>query len=109
VTFSVPGRYLGDIRRYQAQKPLVVRRRAGAAGAGRAGAAAAGAAAEHAQQVAPGQGATMPVPAGLVETGRVSFIDNTVDAPTGTIKLKGTFDNADQGCGPGSSSRSRCT
>jgi multidrug efflux system membrane fusion protein len=43
----------------------------------------------------------MPVRPGLLEHGRVSFIDNTVDAQTGTIKLKGTFQNADQGLWPG--------
>jgi multidrug efflux system membrane fusion protein len=43
----------------------------------------------------------MPVNPGLVEHGRVSFIDNTVDAQTGTIKLKATFDNSDQGLWPG--------
>jgi len=31
----------------------------------------------------------------------VSFIDNTVDAATGTIKMKATFDNGDQGLWPG--------
>ena len=43
----------------------------------------------------------MPVKPGLLEHGRVSFIDNSVDAQTGTIKLKGTFQNADQGLWPG--------
>ena len=36
-----------------------------------------------------------------METGRVTFIDNTVDPTTGTIKLKGTFQNTDQGLWPG--------
>jgi multidrug efflux system membrane fusion protein len=102
VTFSVPGRYLGDIRRYQAQRPLEVLAQGQAA-------LAPGAQApppqilqpSTQQQVTPGQGATMPVKPGLVEHGRVSFIDNTVDAQTGTIKLKGTFQNADQGLWPG--------
>jgi multidrug efflux system membrane fusion protein len=35
------------------------------------------------------------------ETGRLTFIDNTVDATTGTIKLKGTFTNADHKLWPG--------
>jgi multidrug efflux system membrane fusion protein len=43
----------------------------------------------------------MPVKPGLTENGRVSFIDNTVDPATGTIKLKATFDNRDQGLWPG--------
>ena len=33
--------------------------------------------------------------------GRVTFIDNAVDPSTGTIKLKGTFQNANQGLWPG--------
>jgi membrane fusion protein, multidrug efflux system len=102
VTFSVPGRYVGDIRRFQAQKPLVVKAQGQSP-------LPPGAQAPPpqvltpslAQQVSPGQGATAPVPAGVVETGRVSFIDNSVDASTGTIKLKATFDNTDQGLWPG--------
>jgi membrane fusion protein, multidrug efflux system len=35
------------------------------------------------------------------ETGFLSFIDNTVDATTGTIKLKGTFPNGDRKLWPG--------
>ena len=31
----------------------------------------------------------------------VTFIDNAVDTTTGTIKLKGTFDNSDHGLWPG--------
>jgi multidrug efflux system membrane fusion protein len=102
VTFSVPGRYVGDIRRYQAQKPLLVKAQGQAP-------LPPGAQAPPpqvltpslAQQVSPGQGATAPVQQGIVETGRVSFIDNAVDAATGTIKVKGTFENADQGLWPG--------
>jgi multidrug efflux system membrane fusion protein len=33
--------------------------------------------------------------------GKLTFIDNTVDKTTGTIKLKGTFDNADRRLWPG--------
>ena len=35
------------------------------------------------------------------ESGYLNFIDNTVDASTGTIKLKGTFQNADRKLWPG--------
>ncbi len=35
------------------------------------------------------------------ETGYLTFVDNTVDATTGTIKLKGTFGNADHKLWPG--------
>ena len=101
VSFAVPGRYLGDIRRYQAQRPLVVTARGQAMVAPGAQAPAPPPPASQAQTVAPGQGATAAVPEGLVETGRVSFIDNAVDPTTGTIKLKGTFQNASHGLWPG--------
>jgi multidrug efflux system membrane fusion protein len=35
------------------------------------------------------------------ENGRLTFVDNSVDATTGTIKLKGTFGNADHKLWPG--------
>jgi multidrug efflux system membrane fusion protein len=35
------------------------------------------------------------------ETGALTFVDNTVDATTGTIKLKGTFSNLDHKLWPG--------
>ena len=35
------------------------------------------------------------------ERGELTFIDNNVDATTGTIKLKGTFQNADRKLWPG--------
>jgi multidrug efflux system membrane fusion protein len=38
---------------------------------------------------------------GTTQTGYLTFIDNTVDASTGTIKLKGTFQNADNTLWPG--------
>ena len=38
---------------------------------------------------------------GGVETGVLSFIDNTVDTSTGTIKLKGTFPNKEHRLWPG--------
>ncbi|HET7694854.1 MAG TPA: efflux RND transporter periplasmic adaptor subunit [Vicinamibacterales bacterium] len=101
VSFSVPGRYLGEIRRFQAQKPLAVEARGQAPLAPGAQAPPPPTPAPFGQEVAPGQGATMPVKPGLVEQGRVTFIDNTVDAATGTIKMKATFDNRDQGLWPG--------
>jgi membrane fusion protein, multidrug efflux system len=102
VTFSVPGRYLGEIRRYQAQRPLAVQARGQAPIApGAQAPPPAPPTSAIGQEVAPGQGATMPAQPGLVENGRVSFIDNTVDPTTGTIKMKGTFENRDQGLWPG--------
>ena len=35
------------------------------------------------------------------ETGVLTFVDNTVDSTTGTIKLKGTFQNTDRALWPG--------
>ena len=85
VSFSIPGRYLGDVRRYQARKPLGVeaRMQGSPAGAG-------------ATQTSPS--GTSDVPA---EMGRVTFIDNGVDPTTGTIRLKGTFANQDEMLWPG--------
>jgi multidrug efflux system membrane fusion protein len=102
VTFAVPGRYLGEIRRYQSRKPLVVTARGQAPVApGAQAPAPVEQTPTLGREVAPGQGATMPAKPGLIEHGRVTFIDNTVDASTGTIKLKGTFQNSSQGLWPG--------
>jgi membrane fusion protein, multidrug efflux system len=93
VTFSVPGRFLDDIRRFQAQKPLAVT----AIPSGTAAPAAMPAAA-----VAGAAPAATPPPAGMEPArGAVSFIDNAVDPTTGTIKLKGTFQNGDHRLWPG--------
>jgi multidrug efflux system membrane fusion protein len=45
--------------------------------------------------------ATSQADAGIQESGVLTFIDNSVDATTGTIKLKGTFENADNKLWPG--------
>ena len=37
----------------------------------------------------------------LVETGKLVFVDNTVDRTTGTILLRGEFENASQRLWPG--------
>jgi multidrug efflux system membrane fusion protein len=105
VTFSVPGRYLPDIRRYQAQQPLKIEARIQPAGT------------PGAPQVAPpnpgsapatdgNDGATSALPPRApasitIESGAVSFIDNSVDPTTGTIRMKGTFGNADHALWPG--------
>ena len=100
VAFSVPGRFLPDIRRYQAQKPLPVNatspRALGPESTTSAGA-----------NVTPGDGAAGDGPdpgqAGQPAAARgvLTFIDNAVDASTGTIKLKGTFPNSDGQLWPG--------
>ncbi len=107
VTFSVPGRYLPDIRRYHAQQGLKIEARIQAPGT------------PGAPQVAPpnagatsidptdgGTKAEAPTPSptaatATIEAGTVTFIDNTVDPTTGTIKMKGTFNNADHALWPG--------
>jgi membrane fusion protein, multidrug efflux system len=86
VTFSVPGRFLGDIRRYQAKQPLQVT-------ATIPGAADAAPSAQAAAVVVPG--------APGADVGTVSFIDNAVDTTTGTIKLKATFPNSERHLWPG--------
>lgn len=101
VTFSVPGRYLPDIRRYQSKQPLRLEARIQAGGT------------PGSQQVAPpspgsrsldggdGPSTAAPAVAPMTEGGAVSFIDNNVDPTTGTIKMKGTFANEDHALWPG--------
>ena len=103
VTFSVPGRYLPEIRRHQSQQPLQIAARIQAGGT------------PGAQQAAPPQLASAPSGTDgtsasasggsgftpTTEAGAVSFIDNSVDPTTGTIKMKGTFANADHALWPG--------
>ena len=45
--------------------------------------------------------ASAPSDAGRASTGRITFVDNTVDQTTGTIKIKGTFANDDRRLWPG--------
>jgi len=100
VTFAVPGRYLGDIRRYQALKPLqaVARGQAsippGAQPPPPTTVEQANGAAGGADEAA----TSAPVPTAV---GTVTFIDNSVDPSTGTIKLKATFPNPDHKLWPG--------
>jgi multidrug efflux system membrane fusion protein len=111
VTFAVPGRYLTDIRRYQAAKPLMVRAEGQAAlppGAQPPPPPVLGSMPTQQQAKAQAQAqaqaaadAAAGITPGLSETGRVTFIDNAVDNTTGTIKLKATFDNNDHGLWPG--------
>jgi len=71
VTFSVPESQLTAIKRYMAMGTLPVRAR-------------------------PQDDET-----GVDESGALTFVDNTVDVTTGTIKLKGTFLNAGHKLWPG--------
>ncbi len=93
ITFSVPGRFLGDIRKFQAQRPLAVTAFAPSDAPAASPSAVPSAAASSA-------GANdSPAPEGA--RGTLSFIDNVVDATTGTIRLKATFPNADRQLWPG--------
>jgi multidrug efflux system membrane fusion protein len=94
VTFSVPGRYLTDIRRYQAQRPLAIETRGQVSLPPGAQPPAPTSAAPD--ETDPSETASQPV-----EVGKVSFIDNAVDSTTSTIKLKGTFPNTDHALWPG--------
>jgi membrane fusion protein, multidrug efflux system len=84
ITFSVPGRFLAEVQRFQSQGPLTVTARPQTA------------AAPAAQP--PSTGA---IPPGTTAKGNVAFIDNTVDATTGSIKLKAAFPNTDRRLWPG--------
>jgi multidrug efflux system membrane fusion protein len=100
VGFSVPGRFLGDIRRYQAQKPLKVQARLQGSPTGPTQMSIPSP--EGREGVAPRpEGFAAPVDTTPAEEGAVSFIDNSVDATTGTIKLKATFPNRSNRLWPG--------
>jgi len=122
VTFAVPGRYLVDVRRYQVQKPLAVHATGQAAlppgaqpppppvlGSMPAARGGTGTVPKGVDSGAPGRGADTTqkaeAAAGMLppisEIGHVSFIDNAVDASTGTIKLKASFPNEDHALWPG--------
>ena len=73
VSFAVPEQYLGIIRKYMATGKLAV---------------------EALPSGAADSGATMA-------TGTLAFIDNTVDATTGTVRLRATFPNLDKTLWPG--------
>ncbi len=97
VTFSVPGRYLQDIRRFQGRRALEVDARV------QPGTAPAGGGSAGTPPPAPGSGqASSPTdPPEPLEVGKVTFIDNAVDPTTGTIKLKATFPNTSRMLWPG--------
>jgi multidrug efflux system membrane fusion protein len=111
VTFAVPGRYLPDIRRYQAQQPLHVEASISAAGTPGAPQTAPASAAAGAPPPAGGQGvgtdgASSSAPSDsspddTIEPGKVQFIDNSVDPSTGTIRMKAAFQNSDHELWPG--------
>lgn len=84
VAFSVPEAQLEEIKRYRAAGELPVE--ASMTSTGAAG---------------PGTAAGTPGAAASVVRGRLTFINNTVDATTGTIQLKATFENTENMLWPG--------
>lgn len=72
VSFSIPQQQLPEVKRYSSAGSLKV------------------------EAVVPNAGEGTPNP-----QGKLDFIDNTVDAATGTIKLKGVYPNADRRLWPG--------
>jgi multidrug efflux system membrane fusion protein len=92
VGFSVPGRLLADIRKYSAEKPLTVSVRPSSAQSAPPPAVA---------STSGGAAKESPAPPGEGRVGAVTFIDNSVDPTTGTIKLKATFPNRDRALWPG--------
>jgi membrane fusion protein, multidrug efflux system len=102
VGFSVPGRFLSDIRRYQSQRPLKVQARLQGSPTGPTQLAVGTPEGRDAADAPPAPPAlTAPPPSAPAEEGVVSFIDNAVDPTTGTIKLKATFPNASHSLWPG--------
>jgi membrane fusion protein, multidrug efflux system len=101
VSFSVPGRFLSEIRRYQAQRPLTVTAVV-PTGIGSGNQTPAGPGTPPLPP--PGSSTSsqgIALPATAAETGVVSFIDNMVDSTTGTIRLKATFQNVRRQLWPG--------
>ena len=97
ISFAVPGRFLPAIRQNQARRPLRIEaltQPGSAPGAQQT--------APESPDGAPPGAPNQPGGGGQTATGVVSFIDNTVDPTTGTIKLKGTFANTDNALWPGS-------
>ena len=80
VSFAVPEQYLGLIRKYMAAGKLAVEALPPNAGEG-AGTSGSG------------------ISAGA--SGSLAFVDNTVDATTGTVRLRAVFDNKDKSLWPG--------
>lgn len=107
VTFSVPGRYLTDIRRFQAQRPLQTQAAVQGTPSNQPPAVIPSPASSRDAEGTSGtdqKGPAAPLPGSQpapVENGAVSFIDNAVDPSTGTIKLKATFPNNSHVLWPG--------
>jgi membrane fusion protein, multidrug efflux system len=77
VLFAIPEQQLGEVKHYMAAKTLKV------------------------EAVNRSDDPTRPAGSVLASAGELTFIDNAVDPATGTIKLKGTFQNRDHNLWPG--------
>lgn len=77
VQFAVPEQQLGEVKHYMAARTLKV------------------------EAVTRSDDPARPAGTLLASAGELTFIDNTVDPATGTIKLKGTFNNRDRNLWPG--------
>ncbi|HUS19232.1 MAG TPA: efflux RND transporter periplasmic adaptor subunit [Terriglobales bacterium] len=77
VLFSIPEQQLPEVKRYMAARTLRV------------------------DAATRNDDPSKPAGSVLASSGQLSFIDNTVDPETGTIKLKGTFQNSDRTLWPG--------
>ena len=86
VSFAVPEQYLGVIRKYMASGKLAVEALPPNAGEGTVTGASAGAGG---------------VSSGAGSSGKLAFVDNTVDAATGTVRLRAVFANKDKSLWPG--------
>ena len=101
VGFSVPGRFLSDIRRYQSQRALKVQARLQGSPTGPTQMAIPTPEGREGDLPARPEAFAVPVDNTPAEEGSVTFIDNSVDPTTGTIKLKATFPNSGNRLWPG--------
>ncbi|MCI0636466.1 MAG: efflux RND transporter periplasmic adaptor subunit [Actinobacteria bacterium] len=102
VSFTVPESTFDSIRRAQAESKLsvVARPSRGASSSDIAALAPGGASPASNSGAAAGGPATAATPEAS-ETGELSFVDNTVDRATGTVRLKATFANKTGALWPG--------
>lgn len=84
VTFGIPEQSLSEVRRLNAARQLTV-----------------DASIDSANTSGPGKNSNSGNASSLVQGGHLVFIDNIVDATTGTIRLKAVFPNTDNALWPG--------
>jgi len=84
VTFGIPEQSLAEVRRLNAARQLTV-----------------AASIDATNTSGPGKNSNSGTTSSIVQGGHLVFIDNTVDATTGTIRLKAVFPNTDNALWPG--------